>query len=329
MTVPLSDPFGWTGATLAGVYRIEQVAAIGGFGIVYRAKHKIFGEPIAIKCLRLRGDANPSVRRDFYKMFLNEGRLLYRLSRDAEAVVQPLYLGAATSPRGAFTPYIALEWLRGESLASELEERRERRLPPWRVDEVTAIIEPVADALAMAHERGIVHRDLKPGNLFLREGFRRRSMKVLDFGVAKVMTHGAASTTTGAQAFTLRYAAPEQLMRDHGPTGPWTDVYSFALVLVEMLTGRVANDAEDLLGVARRTLDPAQRPTPRALGVDLGESLERVFAHALAVAPTNRPPHAGAFWSAFVDAARGAAPVISPAPYRAAPVTKTEPVPTR
>lgn len=301
-TVP--DPFAWTGKTLANYYEVEAPVADGGFGTVYRARHKVFGDWVAIKALRLKEGLGRAERQDFITQFLAEARVLYRLSRDVEAVVRPLHVDIEASPRGG-VPYLVLEWLHGETLASELEARRARRLDPWRLVDAMAVLDPAVEALACAHATKIVHRDLKPSNLFLREGFRRRTAKVLDFGVAKVMTHSAAwTTTTGAVAFTLAYAAPEQLApKVVGSTGPWTDVYALALVLVEMLSGRPPYTRADIGTVGREAFDRDRRPTPRTHGAVVSDAVERVLARALAVEPSHRFPDAETFWRALRGAA--------------------------
>ena len=95
----------------------------------------------------------------------------------------------------------------------------------------------------MAHEQGIAHRDIKPANLFIAEVGGRQTVKVLDFGIAKVITETASLTRafemTGRslQAFTARYGSPEQFSRRYGATGPWTDVFALALVLIETVAG--------------------------------------------------------------------------------------------
>lgn len=302
----IQDPFGWAGATIAEIFKVDRAVAQGGFGVVYQAQHRIFGERVAIKCLRLRPNVGAHEQREFYRLFLNEGRLLYRLSRDARAVVQPLHLGATRSPRGMYTPYLVLEWLDGETLADELH----RRTVGWTLRDAVNALEPVAEALALAHELGIAHRDVKPQNLFLRRG-RKHEMKILDFGVAKVMSHSAASTDERPSAYTLRYASPEQLdAKTFGPHGPWTDVYALALVLVEMLSGRPAYEGTAIRDVARQALGPA-RPTPRHRGVMVDAAIEEVFERALAIEPSHRFPDAGAFWRALPRWGNEGPPAVS------------------
>ena len=128
-------------------------------------------------------------------------------------------------------------------------------------------------------------------------------MKILDFGVAKMITDNtqmkAALAKTGHNitSFTPQYGAPEQFWRSYGATGPWTDVFALALVAVEMLAGKTALDGGDLVQLAFSAGNPENRPTPRRLGADVPDAVEAVFARALAVQPATRFARAAEFWS--------------------------------
>src|SRR6185369_15801733 len=128
--------------------------------------------------------------------------------------------------------------------------------PVWSIAEVVALLGQAAGALDVAHGKGIAHRDIKPANLFvLGEGARagKATLKVLDFGVDKMMSDNTqlkaalAKTGMGLTSFTPQYGAPEQFSRSYGATGPWSDVFALALVAVEMLTGKIALEGDDLV----------------------------------------------------------------------------------
>jgi formylglycine-generating enzyme required for sulfatase activity len=135
-------------------------------------------------------------------------------------------------------------------------------------------------------------------------------VKLLDFGIAKVISEaqreaGALTTTSSAlTSFTAAYGAPEQFSRSHGATGPWTDVFALALVLVEAITGKPPLDGHDLVQLAVASQDPSNRPTPRAFGIAVSDETEAVFKKALAIKPGDRWQTAGEMWSALRQSLR-------------------------
>jgi serine/threonine protein kinase len=325
------DPLGWVGGTVAGKYRVDEVVAEGGFGVVYRAQHLGFDSRVALKCLKLPAKLEGAEREKFLAAFLAEGKLLHQLSRETVGIVQALDAGADVSPSGTWTPYLALEWLEGSSLQRDLAVRERDGLPCLPLGEAIALLDPAARALAVAHQRGVVHRDIKPANLFVARIGDRSLVKVVDFGIAKVMTETGSLTqalkSTGAslQAFTPAYGAPEQFDRVHyGATGPWTDVFALALVLVELLSGRQALDGADSTQYFISAIHPDRRPTPRHCGVAISDSVEAVMLRAVAVDPRNRLASAGEFWDALeLAASDGTAPREPPPAPRALPAGDT------
>ena len=306
------DPFRLCGTMIEGKYLVESVIGDGGFGVVYRGVHQGFGENIAIKCLKLPARLDPPQRDAFLEQLRDEGRLLHRLSKSTPGIVQALDVGAFTTPAGLWVPYLILEWLDGVTLAEHLAERAERGAPPYTVTEAVRLLEPAARALAVAHRQKIAHRDVKPPNLFVCRSGAEQTLKVLDFGIAKVLgdhptfTEALAHTAKLPAAFTPRYGAPEQFNKQRGATGPWTDVFALALIFVELVTGQKALDGDDPTQLYVVAADPTIRPTPRSRGIAIPNAVERVLGKALAVEPKNRYPDAGEFWDALVAAAGGA-----------------------
>jgi formylglycine-generating enzyme required for sulfatase activity len=304
------DPLRIVGQVVAEKYRIERLVGEGGFAVVYRAQHTIWNKPVAIKFFSGLS-ASPVDQRDhFQRAFIQEGALLTELSSQTAAIVQARDVGTYTTPDGSWMPFMVLEWLDGRSLEAVLEQEHAAREAPWTLDGVVRLLGQAASALDVAHGRGIAHRDVKPANLFvLGEPRGKATLKVLDFGVAKMVTDDTqlqaalARTGTNVTSFTPAYGAPEQFSRHHGATGPWTDVFALALVAVEMLSGKPALDGEDVVQLAVAAGHPERRPTPRALGVAVSDAVEAVFAKALAIAPAQRYARAGEFWSALSDAA--------------------------
>jgi formylglycine-generating enzyme required for sulfatase activity len=310
----LKDPLGIAGHTIADKYRIEKLVGEGGFAVVYRALHTIWNKPVAIKFFNGLSSAPLDQRELFKDAFIQEGALLTELSSQTAGIVQARDVGTYTSPDGQWMPYMVLEWLEGTPLDGLLEGERAAGMPPWPLPAVIAVLGQAASALDVAHGKGIAHRDIKPANLFvLGENARagQATVKVLDFGVAKMMSDNTqlkaalAKTGMGVTSFTPQYGAPEQFNRSYGATGPWTDVYALALVAVEMLTGKVALDGDDLIQLAFASGNPEQRPTPRALGATVSDAVESVFRRALAVRPHDRYARAKEFWRDFEAAQAG------------------------
>ncbi|WP_437976132.1 protein kinase [Sorangium sp. So ce295] len=222
---------------------------------------------------------------------------------------------------------LVLEWLDGETLASHLERLRAGGGGALSRREAILLLDPAVRALAVAHEQNIAHRDVKPENLFLAEAGGARTLKVLDFGIAKIIgdqrsrTAALASTAEGPSVFTPRYGAPEQFDKQRGATGPWTDVFALALVFVELVTGARALEGEGIVEIYSVVVDPALRPTLRARGVSAPDAVERVLSRALSVSPRDRYPDAGAFWRALI-AAEGLEAELPSLPPRSPPAAR-------
>ncbi len=303
-----ADPFGLVGTTLASKYDVEEVVEETALSVVYRAVHRVLQRPVALKAFKApRHDEE--WRRELLERFVREGALLMELSERSAAVCQARDVSAFTTHRGEQIPYMVLEWLEGEPLETMLRRERARGTAIRTIQEAMRLLEPVAEALSLAHERGIVHRDVKPGNVFVMAESRR--CKLIDFGIAKLVDE--VSRNDGLQTFTPAYGAPEQFSPDHGAIGPWTDVYALALVLVELLTGREALGSDDIRTLALLSCDPGRRPTPRSRGAHVGPAVDGVFNRALAVRPEHRFRDAREFWTALAAAVAQRTPSIPPA----------------
>ncbi len=308
------DALGLLGTTVADKYEVERVVGEGGFAVVYRAIHTLWKRPVALKVFKSLADLPDHARDELTQNFIREGALLAELSEKSTSICQARDVGVLTAPSGVSVPYMVLEWLEGESLEEALQREAELGQAPRTLAEAMRLLDPVAEALALAHERGIAHRDVKPANIFLlgRARDERCPVKLLDFGIAKVVleiqkSEGAFTKTSGTlTAFTPAYAAPEQFSRSHGPTGPWTDVFALALVVVELMTGRAPLDGDDFLQLGVSAANPNVRPTPRTRGAEASDAVESVFLKALAVDRSARYASADVFWRDLKAAAAGA-----------------------
>jgi len=305
-----ADEYGLVGTLIADKYLIEDQVGSGGFGVVYRARHQIWEQPVAVKCFTALSNAPVAMRESLLEGFVQEGRLLSALSSRTAGIVQARDIGTLTTPTGSWLPYMVLEWLSGGSLNDYL--RDPSGGPNGKVrdaQEAFRILDGAARALALAHAHGVAHRDIKPDNFFVCDGQLAPGVvvKVLDFGIAKVMQSqaGTAMASTGTQitSFTPNYGAPEQYDRVHGATGPWTDVFGLALVVLEVMSGgRPALSGTEFLQLAFASQNTENRPTPQVLGLTVSDEVEAVFARALAVKVVDRYPNVGVFWAAFAEA---------------------------
>lgn len=299
---PTHDPLGILGTVVAEKYQILALAGEGGFSLVYRARHLIWQQLVAIKFFVILEDAEPQVRERLLDDFIREGKLMSELSSRSAAIVQARDIGKLARDDG-WIPYMVLEWLDGRALDTVLSTERREGRPPRSLEEAVALLEPVAAALDLAHRRGVAHRDLKPANVMLvADDDGRATCKLLDFGIAKVMSeqieHQQQLQLTGQQitAFTPNYGAPEQFSRQYGATGPWTDVFAMALILIEILRGgQRALEGQTFFELGVASSHPV-RPTPKVFGLTYAPEVEAVFARALAVNPAERHATMGEFW---------------------------------
>jgi serine/threonine protein kinase len=301
-----TDSFGFSGHVIDGQFHAIEVAGEGGFSIVYRGQHLTLREPVAIKCLKIQTKhKNPAVIQQFTQRFFDESRIMYRLSQGDLNIVRAITTGVTVAPvDGSTVPYMVLEWLDGVPLSKDMKARRSQKLGGMPLSEVRTMFESAARAIAYAHSQGVVHRDIKPGNLFIT----KTGMKVLDFGMAKVLSPEAmgglesAQTMGGVMVLSPQYVTPEQIDKKTGAIGPWTDVYSFALILVEALTNRRARDAETFTDLMLQMGRDEDAPTPKRRGAPVSDSVERVFMRALSRDPAARQADLGAFWRELEDA---------------------------
>jgi len=285
---------------------------------VYRGEHLALAEPVGIKCLKLPQSLSGEQRDRFHQSFIKEGQLLHKLSKANAGIAQALDLGAAVSPNNSWTPFLVMEWLSGRPLDQELKARRKRADGALDLAAAMKLLAPAASALGEAHKQCVAHRDVKPANLFLTEVGARTTIKVLDFGIAKIihddksLTQLMAATGMSIKAFSPRYGAPEQFDPRMNASGPWTDVFAFALILVELLCNEPALRGDDVVGLHLSAVDSEERPTPRAHGVELTDAVEAVIARALAVRARERYVDLTSFWDALERASQAQLPSAAP-----------------
>jgi serine/threonine protein kinase len=303
------------GQVLQGKIRVDSVAGIGGFGIVFKAFHLQFHRPVALKCLRIPHGFSVAQIRLLMERFRGEAQHLHDLVQEGAPVVGAHEIGEGVFSHGEKFPYIVLDWMEGQSFDDWC---IQRQLIPMSLPDAIRVLEPAARAFHIAHRLGIVHRDIKPNNLFMvRTRSGEESVKVLDFGIAKAIQASLSDRSLGThevgiRQFTAQYGTPEQFDYIPNGTGPWTDVFAFALVLVWVLTGREPLEGDSVLQWHVAATRPDKRPTPNQRGASLDLLVEQVFQRALAVKPMERFMSAGEFWAALCDSAQVARPAWLP-----------------
>jgi len=265
------------GTLLQGRFEIGEAAASGGIGLIFHARDRLEGVPVAVKVLR--GDGPVEIER-----FEREGAVLAQLHHPG--IVR--HIAHGQSPTGE--RYLAMEWLEGEDLRQRL-----ARAPLTPAESLT-LLRNAASALAVAHACGVVHRDLKPGNLFLVAGSVER-VRVLDFGVAALLHQTEPITAAGALVGTPGYMAPEQArgLPTHGAS---SDVFSLGCILYECLTGKRAFRGADVVAVLAK-VQLQEAPSLRKLRPDLPEVLELLVSRMMARDPEERFPDASSVLSAI------------------------------
>jgi serine/threonine protein kinase len=249
-------------------YQIERLVGEGGFGAVYSARHTVTGRRVALKVL-LPDHDGADVKT--LERFVQEARAAAAIG--SPHIVDVLDAGATEDGKH----FLVMEYLEGTDLEHLLES--EGPIAPERaVDLATQVLE----ALAAAHAKGIVHRDLKPGNIFVCKRNGREFVKLLDFGISKMIVPERLENLTkaGIVLGTPHYMAPEQLMASHEVDGR-ADVWALATVLYEMVADRRPFEAETVQELFLRV--HTEPPTPlaaiaKAVPAPLAQVIERGLA---------------------------------------------------
>ncbi len=267
------------GTVLDEKYRIEKKIGAGGFGLVYRATHLTLMREVAVKIFRPSSE-NTSL--ESLERFRREGITGSRINHPNAVAV--LDSGVSTSG----IAYLVMELLEGHTLTQELEQ--EKILTPWRCAE---IIIPVCEALEAAHTSGLVHRDIKPDNIFLHQSSQGEVVKVVDFGIAKLvgdtLNFDLDALTQSGIVGTPTFIAPERLSNKH--YDGQADVYSVGVMLYRMLAGRLPFQIEDKNNVWAVALMHLKENPPKLRNINpsISVEIEELVMRLLDKEPENRP----------------------------------------
>ncbi len=246
-------------------YVIEQEIGAGGMGVVYKADDTLLDRVVALKVLPPRLYA----QKDFLRRFSAEARLLARIQ-------SPHVVTVHTLMEKDIGLVLVMEFLDGETL-----EQRIRREGPLSVKEAIDVFDEASLGVEDIHEMGIVHQDLKPANIFLTAD---GGVKLLDFGVAKLMNEPSAHQT-GALLGTLLYISPEQIKGRQ--VDQRSDIYTLGITMFEAVTGRLPFERKTNYALMHAHVQESP-PAPSKYQTEIPAELEKVILKAMAKEPERR-----------------------------------------
>ncbi len=285
--------------TTVGNYEVIDRLGAGAMGEVYLGQHPAIGRRVAIKVVM----GSLSTNQEVTGRFLSEARAVSKINHPN--IIQIFDFG--TLPDGRL--YYIMEYLDGQDLSNLLADRAP--LPPA---ESVVLLRQITAAMEAAHAAGIVHRDLKPDNIFVADTEGGPLVKILDFGIAKLLEPAFGSesrTATGMIMGTPMYMSPEQAAGQVNQISPRTDIYALGIIAYEMLSGRCPFFGKTTAVVL--TMHITEPPPPLKTFVDgLAPTLETFIQRALAKAPSDRQQTMTEFFAEFEQASSGGPDALMP-----------------
>ena len=263
-----------------GPYRIIEQLGQGGMATVYKAYHASLDRYVAIKVL------HPAFNEDntFEIRFQREARVVARLEHPN---IVPVYDYAEHEHR----PYLVMKFIEGDTLKAYMSKG------PLSSDDIRKIVDAVGSALAYAHQQGILHRDIKPSNVLVATDGQ---MYLADFGLARIAQAGESTLSSDSIMGTPQYISPEQAMGKKD-LDAGTDIYSFGVMLYEMVVGQVPFSADTPFSIIHDHIY-SPLPLPRTVNPNVPETVERVLLKALAKDRLDRYEDVTTMVEAFKDA---------------------------
>ena len=273
-TVRLKDPDPLIGHVIDGKYELQAKLGQGGMSVVYRARRVHIGDDVAVKILTGK--------------FVKDDAALERFRREARAAAMLRHPSVITIHDFGETDdehapaFIVMEFVRGTPLSELLKTEH-----LFSVARGVRLMRGICAGVGAAHRQGVVHRDLKPENILVvapDDDFELESVRVVDFGLAKLLADAGAATT-GSVVGTPYYMSPEQCLGE--PLDARSDVYSLGVMFYEMLSGKRPFTAETVSGVISRHL--SEPPPPLDSALEIPRRVSMAIMHALAKDPDDRP----------------------------------------
>jgi serine/threonine protein kinase len=263
-----------------GPYRIVEQLGQGGMATVYKAYHASLDRYVALKAL------HPAFNEDktFASRFQREARVVAKLEHPH---IVPVYDYAEHENR----PYLVMKFIEGDTLKAHLDKG------PLSSDEIADMVDAVGSALAYAHKQGILHRDIKPSNVLLSNDGQ---IYLADFGLARIAQSGESTLSSDMIMGTPQYISPEQAMGKKD-LDQRTDLYSFGVMLYEMVVGRVPFNADTPFAIIHDHIY-TPLPLPHLVNPNVPEPVERVLLKSLAKERDDRYEDVSMLVQAFKDA---------------------------
>ena len=263
-----------------GPYRIIEQLGQGGMATVFKAYHASLDRYVAIKAL------HPAFNQDvtFESRFQREARVVAKLEHPH---IVPVYDYAEHEKR----PYLVMKFIEGDTLKAKLDKG------PLSSEDIAKIVDAVGSALSYAHKQGVLHRDIKPSNVLVAQDGQ---MYLADFGLARIAQSGESTLSSDMIMGTPQYISPEQAMGVK-QLDERTDLYSFGVMLYEIVVGKVPFNADTPFSVIHDHIY-SPLPLPHIVNPNVPESVERVLLKALAKERDDRYENVAQMVTAFKEA---------------------------
>ncbi len=249
-----------------GAYRIVSQVGSGGMATVYHAHHERLERDVAIKVMHQAFQQDPN----FHTRFAREAKIIARLEH-------PNIISVYDYAEFEGQPYLVMKFVEGRTLKYALIKQKMTQ------DEIVRIMTPLASALDYAHHMGILHRDIKPSNIIIDTN---GTPYLTDFGMARIAQTGESTISADMMLGTPQYIAPEQALGKQDLDAR-TDLYSFGVVLYEMIVGQVPFSGDTPCAVIHDHIYRAL-PAPSSLNPEVSPAVEAVLIKALAKQPNER-----------------------------------------
>ncbi len=282
---------------MAGEYRLGRLLGEGGFGAVYEAEHPLLKRRAAVKVLHRVADRDS----DAVQRFISEAQAVNQIR--SRHIIDIFSFGTLSDGRH----FYVMDFLDGEPL-----DRFLARVGRVDIETTLQLVTPIADALDLVHRAGIVHRDLKPQNIFLSWNENDEVVpKLLDFGMAKLLSNSPVRTVSGTPIGTPLYMAPEQARGEK--VDARCDVYALGVLCYQMMTGQLPFDAETTVAILMAHLiQSAEKPSE--VVPELSPEFDAPLLRMLQKDPAARPSSAGEAIAEIRRAAERAGLTIAPGP---------------